>query len=182
MIRNTLALLLLLSFGCQPAGSEVSKQDARAQKADGIADKLCELAGEEEGCDICQVEDWYGDGICDDFCGLFDVGDCVVSSCADLSHVYQDCRNLGGTLVDCEPGVEHEDLTADCCGGDDDPAFCVDPSVRPDHDACDIVNEDILDCEVVEGTIAGCLPADGTEEGAVATMCCEDFDFAFCEM
>jgi hypothetical protein len=77
MIRIlTLPFLLvpLALAGCQE--SEVQDiEKPSGGKADEI-ERLCEALGEPTTCDPCDVANWYGDGVCDDFCAMPDTADC----------------------------------------------------------------------------------------------------------
>lgn len=76
----TLILVCIGTAGCAAAtdgsGNGIEKPSA-GTKSDAV-DRLCEQAGFEAGCDICQEQDWYDDGTCDDFCSERD-GDCPIT-------------------------------------------------------------------------------------------------------
>lgn len=82
---------LLLAAACAATGdpsSELSKEEARAHgKADGI--------------DFCELHDWYGDGVCDDFCPRPDpdCGECDGEPAAELLLVALE----GGGVVALDP-------------------------------------------------------------------------------
>jgi hypothetical protein len=63
------AILPLLMLGLIACGSGTSDPIEKPEdsKADAIG-RLCEMVGKPADCDICQIQDWYGDGECDDFC------------------------------------------------------------------------------------------------------------------
>lgn len=57
MRRLLVSVVLLAACGTSDGGDPISKQDARGRG--GKAD---------DGADLCELFDWYGDGVCDDFC------------------------------------------------------------------------------------------------------------------
>jgi hypothetical protein len=65
-MKTPLLALLASSFfvlACKSSSTSVPKPE----KEDAIA-RLCEDIGEPADCDICELRDWIGDGVCDDFC------------------------------------------------------------------------------------------------------------------
>ncbi len=77
-----LALLFTVSLlGCGGGGDGgldgVSKADFTGKFDDAVAARLCTQAGQPADCDICALQAWYGDGVCDTFCPSPDT-DCAV--------------------------------------------------------------------------------------------------------
>ncbi len=84
---GTLVLVALLLSACAaqtaPAGGEPTRDEARELVAKGDAP-----------LDICDIWDWYGDGICDDFCVEPDP-DCAVPECTEDFHCPQPLCAVG---------------------------------------------------------------------------------------
>jgi len=80
MLDRTLVLLLsiLVAVGCAGAPEPSAADKPQDAKADAV-DRLCRDAGAPDGCDICAVRGWYGDGECDEFCSGDDL-DCSLPS------------------------------------------------------------------------------------------------------
>ena len=83
---SPLLLCLALASACLNNAPEFTKEQARALS--GVT---------AEGDDICALEDWYGDGVCDDFCPEAD----------------SDCDTCFASPV-CEPGEEMHDAADEC--------------------------------------------------------------------
>jgi hypothetical protein len=69
------AISSFLLASCAADADRIGKPKDGKQDA---TEKLCKQAGEPENCDICEVQGWYGDGECDDFCPEADA-DCSMS-------------------------------------------------------------------------------------------------------
>ncbi len=92
-------VLALAVIGCSGGPDEVSKPLTASPEE---LERLCELAGEPAGCDVCETHRWYEDGVCDAFCTSPDP-DCAVP---DSAHA---------------DGGEHDAAVSDA-GGPDVPA------------------------------------------------------------
>src|SRR5688572_23571519 len=69
-LASSLTLLTLTAAGCgEDTSSEKSLSKEEARAAGG---------GKSDGVDYCQIFEWYGDGVCDDFCARPDP-DCTPS-------------------------------------------------------------------------------------------------------
>jgi Cys-rich repeat protein len=90
---------------------ELTKEQARTMS--GKSDR---------GADLCQVHNWYGDGVCDDFCPRHD----------------EDCATTCASNADCAEG-EFCGFEAGLCGGD---GTC---ATRPD--ACIALYDPVCGCD-----------------------------------
>ncbi len=119
MIRSSyfLASLLFASVtacAAMPADEAPSKADARNQAAKA-----------DNSFDFCEVFDWYGDGVCDDFCTNPD------PDCGGEQYCYSndDCSD-GGV---CNAA---EICLSACQAGTICPAVCAGFCVEPEQDIC----------------------------------------------
>jgi hypothetical protein len=72
-------VLLITSCGGDPGQQSIDKGQVVGGdgKADGSSwSSFCVELGQPPGCDLCEIEGWYGDGTCDTFCPQADV-DCA---------------------------------------------------------------------------------------------------------
>jgi hypothetical protein len=105
--------------GKQEAGEAASKGDVSA------VDTMCRQLGLAAGCDLCEAQDWYGDGVCDSFCKRPDPDCASPASCSERFAGVDHCAGENATLLGCLPEVgtpEHQEL-ASCCEAGEDP-FC----------------------------------------------------------
>lgn len=95
-------VLPLLGFDdCEEGGAEIPKRAALDAIGDAAAyDDLCHLAGAVVGCDLCELNGWYEDGLCDQM--FVTQGLCE------------------GPEPDCENTTIPDSLPADMPGDDDD--------------------------------------------------------------
>lgn len=137
-------LALLISSGC----SEATKDSETYSK-----DQAALMAGKSDsGRDICDFMNWYGDGVCDDFCPRGDedcavactadsdcsVGDaCINGSCETLA---QGCGGIAG--LQCAAGEYCNYDIAQTCGAADQLGECL---MIPD--ACDTDYAPVCGCD-----------------------------------
>ncbi len=117
MTRNALFLFAILSAACAAPidDAPISKSDARAQA--GKADN---------GFDFCEAFQWYGDGVCDDFCTHPD------PDCDGNQYCYSDSDCASGESCNAS-----EVCLSDCPAGQICPAVCAGFCVEaPPVDEC----------------------------------------------
>ena len=84
MILVSMLLVFIAGCGTQGEPEEITKADAEDAKADGDTSWICDIFGAPRDCDVCEVADWYGDGVCDEFCDDDDP-DCACGGFAGLT-------------------------------------------------------------------------------------------------
>jgi len=139
MHRSLIPLSLLsLGLACAPASDEITKDEARERA----------IAGKADHVDWCDLFDWYGDGICDEFCvdpdpdcaaddGCF-VGGCSGHVCSDQPGVITTCEAIPGS--ECYQDANCERQSDGECGWTMDeellaclpePEFCSEGTIVP---------------------------------------------------
>lgn len=155
--------LAVLIGGCRVADdetdslSEISKEDAREMggKADG-------------GVDLCELAEWYGDGICDEFCPLPDP-DCTACELAGGTCITTGTDGcLEGAWGDPELYSCGDDPDVGCCLPTDKPTIpqnCTNPFPLPDR-------LDLAESELFRNNVSAIAVADIDGDGCrdIATI------------
>ncbi|MBT8495121.1 MAG: hypothetical protein KJO07_18895 [Deltaproteobacteria bacterium] len=172
-LRCSVLVGVFCALACSSAPAPgPSKIEAQDEKADGLTDKLCEQVGAEPGCDICAESEWYGDGLCDDFCDRFDYQDCAVSTCTELDAAYSACTGDGGSTSSCI-GTDQV-LAQECCELGPQ-SHCVDLALRPSAAECALLDDELVQCVADGGDELGCTGELDPPDANAALLCCEDF-------
>jgi hypothetical protein len=118
----TIAALASVHCGQNNESAVPTKERVHSPKADDAAiGRMCLEMDQPPDCDICQVMDWYGDDVCDNFCHQPDP-DCQPGYClSDLPADFDsEAEGSGDTIVDVEvelvassaPGCTRPDFAA----------------------------------------------------------------------
>jgi hypothetical protein len=171
--RSTLVVATLMLLGCSSASTPgPSKLEASADKADGLTEKICEQLGADPDCDVCEESGWYGDGLCDGFCDVFDYQDCAVDDCPELAAAYQACTADGGSVDGCiGPDLV---LAQECCELGPQP-YCADLSLRPSAGDCAALDDQLVACVAGGDDELACYQELSPPDANSALLCCSDF-------
>lgn len=167
--RWTLICACALAASCaEPAEPDPTDTTSDAPSKDEVRSAG---AKNDDGTDLCEEYGWYGDGICDSFCPLYD------SDCDD-----EEDPCAGDVIPQCEPGeILVSETTCEAAGDD-----CTTVT-----EICDVVGHCLYVgefCPQVVGTPAAC-PSGTSEVDQCETIDCEIArgsgdqctDIAFCE-
>lgn len=111
MLRTTIATALgaILVTGCMAAPAE--EADVDGDLSNLTRDEARAMAGKgDHGIDLCEILDWYGDGICDEFCTHPDP-DCAAECRSDADCPQPYCLPGG-------PCPHFECVAGECVQGD----------------------------------------------------------------
>lgn len=143
----------------EPETQEITKAEARAS------------AGKGDHVDWCAVLDWYGDGICDDFCQNPDP-DCVDDTCtsdADCDGGY--CEHYASCLsTDCPPPPPPQCVTADCDDGSKLHPLCDIPPTCEDGEVAAVING-CWECRDARSCEAPTSPEDCSDGTSLSPFC-----------
>ncbi len=187
-MKSLASLTLVLSFACTSQTSPTKDRVAANEGKSDDSSELCEQIGAPADCDLCEELEWYGDGVCDDFCDLPD-SDCLAIDCADTANKHRACLDVEDNVIgDCVPEVgtsAFDDVLVTCCNGSstDPTTLCHDLSRAEDcdlEDGWEICVTTAMTIHDIDREQAELFCADDDSEWAI---CCEEFPGTFvCEI
>ena len=97
---GSLCIVVVLGVGCFDDTTPLTYTKDEARRLGGV---------DPAGRDICALQDWYGDGVCDAFCVELDEEDCAMCPDPDsptVHYVSTDPLECARISFVCPPGTE----------------------------------------------------------------------------